>query len=61
MLSPRYGALGATFQFTRFLSAASLIAIIGMTANFIAQIVAASQIPPSVLVGTLTVVSILSE
>ena len=53
-----YGALGSTFQITRILQAVSLLAIIGMTANFIAEMVTAGAKAPDVLVGTLSVVSI---
>ena len=52
-----YGALGATFKIVRVLQAISLIAIIGMTANFISQMVQSNATPPKVLVGTLSVVS----
>jgi len=57
MSSPKFGALGATFTVTRGLQAVCLIAIIGMTANFIAEMVSAGTAPPNVLVGTLSVVS----
>jgi len=50
-----HGALGATFKTVRVLQAMSLIAIIGMTASFISQIVTASAAPPKVLVGTISV------
>ena len=50
------GALGATFTIVRGLQVVSLIGIIGMTANFIAQMVNANTAPPNVLVGTLSVV-----
>lgn len=53
----RYGALGATFQIARIVQACSLIAIIGLTANFIAEIVSKNATPPSVFIGTITVVS----
>jgi hypothetical protein len=52
-----FGALGATFTVVRGMQAISLISIIGMTANFIAEMVAADQSPPKVLIGTLSVVS----
>ena len=58
MAGPNYGALGATFKCVRGLEAVCLIAIIGMTANFISMMVTSSQTPPSVLIGTLSVVSI---
>jgi len=50
-----FGPLGATFTVVRVLEAVSLITIIGMTANFIAEMVTASQSPPQVLIGTLSV------
>ncbi|MCJ1434523.1 hypothetical protein MMC27_003892 [Xylographa pallens] len=58
MAGPDYGALGATLKCVRILQSLSLIAIIGMTANFISMIVSDSQTPPSVLVGTLSVTCI---
>lgn len=57
MPGPNFGALGATFTVVRGMQTASLIAIIGMTANFIAEMVANNTTPPNVLIGTLTVVS----
>lgn len=54
---PRYGALGATFQLARLFQAVSLIAIIGMTAKFIASIVSNDATPPNILIGTISVVS----
>lgn len=56
MAGPDYGALGASFKITRALQAVSMIAVIGMTANFIAEIVSANVAPPNVLIGTLSVV-----
>ncbi|MCJ1281032.1 hypothetical protein MMC26_000350 [Xylographa opegraphella] len=58
MAGPDYGALGVTLKSVRILQSLSLIAIIGMTANFISMIVSDSQTPPSVLVGTLSVTCI---
>jgi len=58
MAGPDYGALGATFKITRVLQAVSLIAIIGMTANFISEMVSANTTAPNVLIGTLSVVCI---
>ncbi|RJE20524.1 hypothetical protein PHISCL_07140 [Aspergillus sclerotialis] len=49
------GALGATFHIARAFQGCSLIAIIGMTANFIAQIVSANATPPNILIGTIAV------
>ena len=56
MAGPAFGALGATFKIVRALQAVSLIAIIGMAANFIADMVQNNQSPSDVLVGTLSVV-----
>ena len=58
MAKANFGALGATFTVVRALQAVSLITIIGMTANFIAEMVSADQSPPRVLIGTLSVVSL---
>jgi hypothetical protein len=58
MAGPDFGALGATFKICRALQAVSLIAIIGMTANFVSEIVSAKVSPPAVLIGTLSVVSL---
>lgn len=52
-----YGVLGVTFKINRILQAICLIAIIGMTANFISQMVQNNATPPKVLVGTISVVS----
>ena len=51
-----YGALGATFQLARLFQFCSLIAIIGMVAKFIAVMVNADATPPSILIGTISVV-----
>ena len=59
MASQKFGALGATFTVVRAMQAISLITIIGMTSNFISEMVAADQAPPKVLIGTLSVVSCL--
>lgn len=58
MAGPDFGALGATFKICRILQAVSLIAVIGMTANFVSEIVSVKTAPPAVLVGTLSVVSL---
>ncbi|KAI4166653.1 MAG: hypothetical protein LQ348_007782 [Seirophora lacunosa] len=52
------GALGATFKIVRILQTISLIAIIGMAANFISQMVSNNNAPSDVLVGTLSVTCI---
>jgi hypothetical protein len=56
MAGPNYGALGASFMASRAVQAISLITIIGLTANFIQEIVSSDLVPPSVLIGTITVV-----
>jgi len=58
MPAPKLGALGMAFVVTRGSQMACLIAIIGMTANFIADMVSKSVTPPNVLVGTLSVTCI---
>lgn len=55
---PKLGALGVTFTAMRAMQFASLIAIIGLVANFISEMVAANQTAPDVLIGTLVVVSL---
>ncbi|KAE8326381.1 hypothetical protein BDV39DRAFT_206023 [Aspergillus sergii] len=55
---PKYGALGATFMIARIIQACCLIAIIGLTANFIAEIVNSDLTPPSIFIGTITVTCI---
>ncbi|KAB8238743.1 uncharacterized protein BDW43DRAFT_296185 [Aspergillus alliaceus] len=55
---PKYGALGATFMVARIIQAFCLIAIIGLTANFIAEIVNSDLTPPNVFIGTITVTCI---
>lgn len=51
------GALGATFKIVRMLQIISLLACIGMAANFISEMVTADDTPSKELVGTLSVVS----
>lgn len=58
MGGPSYGALGATFTAVRALQTISFIGIIGMTANFIAEMVNDNIAPQSVLVGTLSITCI---
>ncbi|RAL04289.1 uncharacterized protein BO80DRAFT_422135 [Aspergillus ibericus CBS 121593] len=53
-----FGLLGATFLCARIIQLCSLIAIIGLTANFIAEIVSNSASPPAIFIGTITVTSI---
>lgn len=56
MAGPDYGAVGGTFKIVRILQAISLIAIIGMAANFISEMVSHNSTPSDVIVGTLSVV-----
>lgn len=49
-------ALRAAFQIARIFQSCALIAIIGLTANFIAEIVKINAKPPNILIGTITVV-----
>lgn len=53
---PRHGALGAAFLMARIVQTCSMIAIIGLTANFIAEIVKYDAQPPGVFIGTITIV-----
>nr|POE68815.1 hypothetical protein CFP56_66829 [Quercus suber] len=56
---PDYGAapLAKTFVLVRALSVIAMIAIVGMTANFVAEIVGTNVDPPRDLVATLAIVS----
>ena len=51
------GALASTYKITRALQMASLVAIIGMTANFVSEMISANTTPPQILIGTLSIVS----
>ncbi|KAL2016808.1 hypothetical protein VTK56DRAFT_2977 [Thermocarpiscus australiensis] len=53
--APQLGALGVTFGIMRACQFASLIAVIGLCANFISEIATAEHNPPSELIGALTV------
>lgn len=55
---PDYGAapLAKTFLLVRGLSLIAMIAIVGMTANFVSQIVSSNIEPPKEIVGTLVIV-----
>jgi hypothetical protein len=57
--APQLGALGATFTVMRACQFASLIAVIGLCANFISEIATAERDSPSELIGALTVVCFL--
>ncbi|KAI2467099.1 hypothetical protein F4781DRAFT_444619 [Annulohypoxylon bovei var. microspora] len=56
--APQLGALGVTFTAFRAMQFLSLVAIIGITANFINDIVTSQRDVPDVLVGTIVVASI---
>ncbi|MCJ1429582.1 hypothetical protein MMC29_007497, partial [Sticta canariensis] len=58
MAGPHYGVVGGTFKIVRVLQAVSLIAIIGMAANFISEMVQNNNTPSDVVVGTLSVTCI---
>ncbi|KAI9742327.1 MAG: hypothetical protein M1818_003860 [Claussenomyces sp. TS43310] len=58
MPGPNLGALGMAFTVMRGMQAVSLIAIIGMTANYISEMVDADTVPPKILIGTLSVTCI---
>ncbi|AEO68264.1 uncharacterized protein THITE_2117697 [Thermothielavioides terrestris NRRL 8126] len=53
--APQLGAMGVTFGVTRASQFASLIAVIGLTANFISGIATTEHDAPPELIGTLTV------
>jgi hypothetical protein len=55
--APQLGALGVTFTALRAAQFVSLVTIIGLTANFVNEIVSVQLNAPDVLIGTLTVVS----
>lgn len=55
---PKHGALGMTFVVMRAMQFVALVAIIGMTANFMSDIVGVDAVPPPVLIGTIVVVCI---
>ena len=57
MAGPNAGALEGTFKMVRILQVVSLITIIGMASNFIAEMVSNNNQPSNVLVGTLSIVS----
>ncbi|KAN0081967.1 hypothetical protein V8E54_003265 [Elaphomyces granulatus] len=57
-MAGKHGALGATFLVVRIFQAISLIAIIGMTGNFISEMVSSNATPPDVLVGVISVTCI---
>ena len=58
--APQLGAMGVTFSAMRACQVASLIAVIGLCANFISEIATVEYDPPSELIGTMTVVRFLT-
>ncbi|CAJ2500789.1 Uu.00g036420.m01.CDS01 [Anthostomella pinea] len=56
--SPQLGALGVTFTALRAMQLVSLVAVIGLSANFINEMVTSEREAPDVLIGTLAVASI---
>lgn len=56
---PDYGALplAKTFLIVRGLSLVAMVGIVGMTANFVSEIVSTNVSPPQEIIGTLSIVS----
>lgn len=54
-MSSSPGALGMTLKCVRVMQTVCSIPIIGISANFISQIIAFNQSPPQVLIGTISV------
>lgn len=56
---PDYGALplAKTFLVVRGLSLIAMVGIVGMTANFVSEIVSTNVSPPQEIIGTLSIVS----
>lgn len=52
------GAVGATFSLCRLFSVVSLIAVIGMTSNFVSSMIQAQLTPPNILITVLSVVCV---
>ena len=53
----QFGPLGASFQVVRIFQAMGLVAIVGMSANFVSMMVTATTNPSRMLVAVLVVVS----
>ena len=55
---PDYGAapLAKTFMLVRGLSLFAMVCVVGLTANFVSEIVSTNIDPPREIVGTLTIV-----
>lgn len=56
--APNLGALGVTFMAMRAMQFMSVVAVIGLSANFVSVMVSAGEQPADVLVGTLVVVCV---
>lgn len=54
---PALGALGLTFTAMRAMQFIGLVIIIGLSANFVSEIVASAYTAPPALIGTLVIVS----
>ena len=59
--APAHGALGVTFTAMRVMQGIALLAVIGLSANFVGETVDAGYVAPPPLVGTLVVVSLLRD
>lgn len=59
MAIPDYGAapLAKTFMLMRALSLLAMVCVVGLTANFVSEIVSTNVDPPREIVGTLVIVS----
>lgn len=57
--APQLGAMGVTFSVMRAFQFASLIAVIGLCANFVSGVSSAEHATPAELIGTITVVCLL--
>jgi len=55
---PDYGAapLAKTFMLVRGLSLLAMVLVVGLTANFVSEIVSTNVDPPREIIGTLTIV-----
>jgi hypothetical protein len=56
---PDYGAapLAKTFMLVRGLSLIAMVCVVGLTANFVSEIVSTNVEAPREIIGTLTIVS----
>jgi len=58
MVGPDYGALGITFKLVRIVQFLCMLAVIGLAANFVSEIISSGSSPPAVLIGTLSIACI---